>query len=197
MTTVLESIESCEGLARRAASLAWGKLGTDDRRALGSVVVRSSGETQLDNVGATLSDRLWLARLVYPSDPAMALTPWGLLVLEVGLADRTGDKFDPVTGEIHGRWFVTPHAVERMLERHGAALGLTNRAAALAWIIEESMVAKFAHPTVTGNPVWVGRRPRRIRYVLGDLPIELAGQPGAKPPLITVLAHGRKSGPPR
>lgn len=87
-----------------------------------------------------------------------------------------------------GRWFLTPYAVKRMLERHGAALGLRSFGEARAWMVEDSEHAKFAHASHDGAEVWVGRRPRRVRYVIGPPP-----KPGMLHPVVTVLPNERRS----
>jgi CRISPR-associated protein Cas6 len=91
---------------------------------------------------------------------------------------------------VQGRWFMTPHAVRRMLEHHGASLGLRSFGEARAWMIEDSQRATKAHDSADGAEVWVGRRPRRVRYVLGE-----ADQVGAGilRPVVTVLPGERRT----
>lgn len=92
-----------------------------------------------------------------------------------------------------GRWFFTPHAVDQFLERHGKSTGCETREQALAWMINDSLAAKFAHVNRhTGDEVWVGIRPWRVRYTIGVIPPEYAGRVGAKRPVVTVLPPQRR-----
>lgn len=77
-----------------------------------------------------------------------------------------------------GRWFVTPHAVERYRER------IDPRASydvALARLIAESLVSRPVKELEPGLWLYRGSRPRRLRYR-----VSTAGD--GLPQLVTVLA---------
>lgn len=65
-----------------------------------------------------------------------------------------------------GRWFVTPHAVRRYLER--VRPGLTYEQA-LAEIIRESWRARPVKPWGRAH-LWRGPKPRRLRYIVAPAP---------------------------
>lgn len=90
--------------------------------------------------------------------------------------------------KIAGRWFMTPHAVEQFLARFGDGVGARSYQQALAWMIDDSIIATKAHDAKGGGEVWVGRRPWRIRYV-----VKPALEPGAMPAAVTVLSKDRRS----
>lgn len=84
-----------------------------------------------------------------------------------------------------GRWFATPHAVERYRE---ITPGLTYEAA-LADLVRASEDAHVVRTLPTGALLCRGPRPRRLRYVVRN-PSEL----GALPQLVTVLpGHGGRA----
>ncbi|MCK9513112.1 MAG: type I-MYXAN CRISPR-associated protein Cas6/Cmx6 [Pigmentiphaga sp.] len=91
---------------------------------------------------------------------------------------------------IQGRWYMTPHAVRQLIERHGRGLGISHYDDALAWMVEDSQHAVKAHDARGGGEVWVGRRPWRIRYVIGS---PMTSAPNPLPPVVTVLSNERKS----
>lgn len=76
-----------------------------------------------------------------------------------------------------GRWYVTPHAVERYIAR--VRPGVEYRQA-LGELISMSERAHFVKMRRDGNELWRGPKPRRLRFVVGY------DQPG-KPQLVTVL----------
>lgn len=95
---------------------------------------------------------------------------------------------------LRGRWHFTDHAISQFLERHGASTGVHTRADALAWMRADSNVARHIHDNeATGSSVWAGARPWSVRYVIGQLPEHLRGNPDAKPPVVTVLPNERRS----
>lgn len=64
-----------------------------------------------------------------------------------------------------GKWFITPHAVERYRER------IDPRASyevALARLIDESMSAKRVKEISPGVALYRGRKPRRLRYCVAE-----------------------------
>lgn len=79
----------------------------------------------------------------------------------------------------NGRWFITPHAVERFRDRAG-----WQRASAyedvLATLIDESRGAHFVKRLETGAELWRGPKPRRLRFIVGH-------GDGNLPALVTVL----------
>lgn len=75
-----------------------------------------------------------------------------------------------------GRWFVTPHAVRRYVERCRPRLDYES---ALAELIEQSHGAHFVRHQSNGD-LWRGPRPWRFRFVVGHADGGLA-------PLLTVL----------
>jgi hypothetical protein len=78
-----------------------------------------------------------------------------------------------------GRWFVTPHALQRWREhfdRRSAAL------VALDHLIAECESAHFVKALDTGAQLWRGAQPRRARFVVS------VGSEGSLPALVTVLS---------
>lgn len=194
---VLRSVPTGESL-RGTLSDAWRKrLGV----ALpdGDVCIEVLGHnTELERLPLGKKLRLvpgWSGRVVVECN---AVGEWLLRAASlVGMGGRLGYGFgrvrarvlqdgeDPCLGSTSamGAWFVTPHAVARFAERAGgSALG---RAEALAALIDESRRARFVRKLESGAELWVGSRPRRLRYVVGP------GE-GAKPALVTVLGRMRE-----
>lgn len=93
---------------------------------------------------------------------------------------------------IAGRWFFTPHAVTKLIERHGHTLGVKTYAEARDWMVADSASAVKAHDARGGGEVWVGRRPWRIRYVIGE---PSAGVRDPLPAVITVMSNERRTTP--
>lgn len=78
-----------------------------------------------------------------------------------------------------GRWYVTPHALQRWREhfdRRSSAL------AALDHLIAECDGAHFVKALNTGPQLWRGSKPRRVRFVVS------VGSEGTLPVLVTVLS---------
>lgn len=98
-------------------------------------------------------------------------------------AEEDPEQHHARTGAV-GRWFVTPHAVRRYIERvdHRVAYRV-----ALGALIHEGTQARFVkvveYTSATGQPVelWRGKKPRRLRFYVTQNPGEL------RPTLITVL----------
>lgn len=106
-----------------------------------------------------------------------------------GVAETTQAAAAP--SRISGRWYITDHALAQFLAHHGEATGCTDSDAALRWMVADSRAAKLAHTNKhTGSPVWVGARPWRIRYVIGDPPHRY--RDGLRP-VVTVLPNNRRS----
>ena len=86
-----------------------------------------------------------------------------------------------------GRWFVTPHALERWVARftprsfREAPLTEEMRARVLGWVISESEGARFVKRLASGVELWRGPKPRRIRFLVGP------AHDGALPALLTVM----------
>lgn len=76
-----------------------------------------------------------------------------------------------------GRWFVTPHAVHRYIERIDPR---ATYASALAYLIDQSEVARPMREIESGIVEYRGARPRRLRFRVST---RLPGLPQ----LITVL----------
>lgn len=80
-----------------------------------------------------------------------------------------------------GRWFVSPHAVRRFIERFAPRLDYDG---ALESLIEQSVTAHFVkltrHGGIDGFELWRGPKPWRARFVV---------HPGGSglPVLVTVL----------
>lgn len=88
-----------------------------------------------------------------------------------------------ITGA-NGRWFVTPHAIERFCQGVGWEVGRRYEDA-LATLIDESRGAHRVKLLPSGAELWRGPKPRRLRYIV---------QPGegSLPALVTVLgSHDR------
>lgn len=116
-------------------------------------VRRASGADQADGPRADDASRLQQA----PSQPSM-------------VAPKEGAR---------GRWFVTPHALQRWSEhfdRRSSAL------AALDHLIAECDGAHFVKALDTGPQLWRGKSPRRARFVVS------VGSEGTLPVLVTVLS---------
>jgi hypothetical protein len=62
-----------------------------------------------------------------------------------------------------GPWFVTPHAVQRYIERVDSSLSYE---AALGRIISDSVNAHCVKKLDDGAELWRGPKPRRLRYVV-------------------------------
>lgn len=114
-------------------------------------------------------------------------------------ADRLGEVSEERTAA-RGRWFITPHAVERYIER--VEPGLTYEQA-LGRLIDLSNAARHVktYPRQPDSPsekyrhgyeLWRGPRPMRLRcWVAQPDKAEITGHP-ALPALITVLAGDGK-----
>jgi len=79
-----------------------------------------------------------------------------------------------------GRFFITPHAVQRYRERVPGAERLTYEQA-LAELIRESETAHFIKPLGNGLDLWRGRKPHRLRFRVSP------AVDGRLPQLVTVL----------
>lgn len=80
-----------------------------------------------------------------------------------------------------GRWFVTPHAVERFRE----LVPCRSYEHALGLLVNESERVHYVRLLETGFHLVRGPRPRRLRYVVAP-----PDAPGRLPALVTVLpAH--------
>jgi len=83
---------------------------------------------------------------------------------------------------IAGRWFVTPHAVRRYVERVDPQLTYE---LALAALIRESETARRVKELEPGVWLYRGRRPRRLRF-------RVAENDRGAPQILTVLkGHDR------
>ena len=80
-----------------------------------------------------------------------------------------------------GRWFITPHAVRRYVERCRPGLSYER---ALGELVEASEAAKLVREIEPGILLYVGPKPHRWRYRVAT------GGTGL-PQLLTVLGHGR------
>lgn len=83
---------------------------------------------------------------------------------------------------ILGRWFITPHAIERYRMRHRPDI---SNAAALTELCLWSDVAVLTGPTRTGDQEWRSPDwfPRRLRFIVSPT----ARSEGDRPQLVTVL----------
>lgn len=94
--------------------------------------------------------------------------------------DGSFEESSATTSGSRGRWFITPHAVRRYIERCPGARPLTYEQA-LARLIRESekahMVKARRNP---GEELWRGGKPHRLRFVV-------ARGNGGMPQLVTVL----------
>ena len=97
-----------------------------------------------------------------------------------------GRQFDPpnreaplkqVDARLPGRWFITPHAAKRYIERvrHGVSYEV-----ALGELIRMSEAAHLVRNQASGLELWRGPKPQRLRFLVSN---EGAG----KPQLVTVL----------
>lgn len=89
-----------------------------------------------------------------------------------------------------GRWFITPHAVRRYVERIDPRASFE---VALATLIDHGERARFLRAT-TGErgpiEIWRGPRPRRLRFVVAP-----ARSAEEKPQMLTCLfAFDRRPG---
>lgn len=87
-----------------------------------------------------------------------------------------------MTPQVRGRWFVTPHAVDRYIRRF--APGLTYERAREELILQSESaryVKTFTYGNRAGYELWRGPRPRKFRYWVA--PAE-----GGLPQLVTVMA---------
>jgi hypothetical protein len=87
-----------------------------------------------------------------------------------------------------GRWFITPHAVRRYIERvdrtasYGQALGE---------LVRFSDVARPIKEISPGVWLYRGGRPLRLRFRVASSPVRVDGDPGM-PQLLTVIpGHDR------
>ena len=87
-----------------------------------------------------------------------------------------------------GSWYASAHALARFAERHDIRTDCRSEAAVLAFIAEDSRVAKFAHAADDGAQMWVGRRPWRVQYVL-----DVSRQHQPCPVIATVLPAKRRA----
>jgi len=93
-----------------------------------------------------------------------------------------------VNSGARGRWFVTPHAVWRYIERIRPGIDYEM---ARDELIEESLHAHFVRRQGNGD-LWRGRRPLRLRFIVGWTDEAVGGLP----PLLTVVVpHDRWRGP--
>lgn len=191
---VLRSTPTGESL-RGTLSPAWRKLVGVECADEDVCVEVLSHSTELERV--PLGKKLrevpgWSGRVVVECN---AVGEWLLRTAAlVGLGGRLGYGFGRVrvreaidvpdldAGVARGAWFVTPHAVDRLLERGGRG---GSREDALAELIDESRQAKFVRKLESGAELWVGPRPRRMRYVVGN-------GDGSKPVLVTVLGRTKE-----
>jgi hypothetical protein len=79
-----------------------------------------------------------------------------------------------------GRWFITPHAVRRYVERCRPELSYE---CALAELVAASETAKWRREVEPGIDEYVGPKPQRWRYRVA------AGKSGL-PQLLTVIGRG-------
>lgn len=94
--------------------------------------------------------------------------------------------------EDSGPWYVTDHALERFVERHGKATGCRSLHEAMMFLADEALAAKpTSEPGSDGVVELVGRRPWRIRYVVGPPPVHIIERHGvgAKKALVTVKSR--------
>jgi hypothetical protein len=81
-----------------------------------------------------------------------------------------------------GRWFITPHAVRRYIERCPGARLLTYEQALEMLIDESERAHRVKIRRNAGEELWRGGKPWRLRYVVRvDVPA------GTLPQLLTVL----------
>lgn len=81
---------------------------------------------------------------------------------------------------LSGRWFITPHAVRRYIERCPGARRLTYEQA-FGQLISESELAHLVKARRNpGEELWRGGKPHRLRFVV-------ARGNGGLPQLVTVL----------
>jgi hypothetical protein len=81
-----------------------------------------------------------------------------------------------------GRWFITPHAVNRYIRRFAPR---STYEEALGALIRESAAARRIKVLPTGAVLYRGARPRRLRFFLRE-DVEAP----ALPILVTVLGGG-------
>ena len=84
---------------------------------------------------------------------------------------------------IAGKWFITPHAVRRYIERVDRSASYEQ---ALAELVRCSERARRVKEIARG--VWLYRegKPRRLRFRVAVAPVTADGRPG-KPQLLTVM----------
>ena len=80
-----------------------------------------------------------------------------------------------------GRWFITPHAVQRYIERFAPRSSYEE---ALSALIRESTAARRVKALPTGLVLYRGPRPRRLRFFLQE-----GVEAPALPILVTVLGR--------
>jgi hypothetical protein len=84
-----------------------------------------------------------------------------------------------------GRWFITPHAVRRYLQRFAPR---STYPEALAELIRASVSARRVKVLPTGLVLYRGPKPRRLRFFLQE---DVA--PLTLPILVTVLGRSEES----
>lgn len=84
---------------------------------------------------------------------------------------------------IAGRWFITPHAVRRYIERVRPGLDYEQ---ALAEITEHSLTARRVKEIAPGIDLWRGAKPLRLRFRVAADQRRPDGSFG-KPQLLTVM----------
>jgi hypothetical protein len=93
-------------------------------------------------------------------------------------AEWCWDAVETMNGGIRGKWFITPHAVERYIQRVRPGISYDE---ALEDIIAYSEAAHRVKEWRPGVDLWRGPKPHRLRFMVGTL------RPGA-PQLLTVYA---------
>jgi hypothetical protein len=88
-----------------------------------------------------------------------------------------------------GKWFITPHAVRRYIERVDRSATYER---ALAELVRFSEVARPIKEIAPGVWLYRGGKPLRLRFRVAVDPRRSDGSPG-KPQLLTVMAgHDRE-----
>lgn len=81
---------------------------------------------------------------------------------------------------VAGRWFITPHAVDRFRERVHWARRFSY-AKALGELINASERAHFVRILDSGKELWRGPKPMKLRLIVAP-----SATPGELPQLVTV-----------
>lgn len=93
----------------------------------------------------------------------------------------------PIERGATGRWFVTPHAIDKWIARftprsfREAERTEEQRVRVLGWILDEAERARFVKALDTGVQLWRGPKPRRVRFIV------TVCSEGTLPALLTVL----------